>query len=91
MLDEFNIPVKKYAVVEVKEPDGNDRIVFLLSNWQKHVVPVGYSTFEGDCPFPNPFDGKEIALKVERQEEADPCWQSLHVTIFSFTSKNANS
>ncbi len=91
MLDEYNNPVRKYAVVEVQEPDSKDRIVVLLSNWLKNVFPAAGNTFEGDCPFPNPFDDKKIALKVESEEDADPCWQILHVTIFSFTSKNTNN
>jgi hypothetical protein len=63
----------------VQEPDSKGRIAILLSNWLKNVVQSAGSTFDGDCPFPNPFDEKEIALKVESQKDADPGWQILHV------------
>ena len=88
---ENSVSIRRYAVVEIQEPDDEiSKIVIVLGAWLKNVAPSSKSTFEADCPIPYPFNGKEIASMVESQnEEVDRSWENtLHVTIFSFTSKN---
>ena len=87
---ENSVSIRRYAVVEIQEPDDEiSKIVIVLGAWLKNVAPSSKSTFEADCPIPYPFNGKKIASMVESQkEEVDRSWENLHVTIFSFTSKN---